>query len=161
MDVYQQIFSYAYAVVADERFRNTDTRWVFWAISNEVSGEVQQQTAMKDKPRGLAWEASDGQTQIWVKTWGQVIEDCRSRLRFFQQALEYEASDESALGYLRRLHGEYLPPALVGNKMSSTEAQDRQIKMEKKSPRRRSVSGSEGIAAGPLEGVNESGPTAD
>ena len=111
LDVYQQIVSYAFAVAGDERFRDTNTRWVFWAVSNEVSGEVQKLTAMDDKPRGQAYKGGD--VEIWVKSWGQIIEDCRSRLQFFQQELQYEASDESAFAYLRKVHAEYLPAPLV------------------------------------------------
>lgn len=109
--VHQQITSYAFAVSEDERFRDTHTRWVFWAVSNEVSGEVQKLAAMSNKPRGQTFEGSG--VEIWVKSWGQIIEDCRSRLQFFQQELQYEASDESALAYLRKVHGEYLPSAVA------------------------------------------------
>ncbi len=52
--------------------------------------------------------------QVWVKTWGQVIEDCNQRLDFFQKHLKYTTDDESALTYLRELHEEYLPPEVLG-----------------------------------------------
>lgn len=112
LDVHQQITKYAFAVSGDERFRDTNTRWVFWAVSNEISADVQKLAAMSNKPRGQTFEGGD--LEIWVKSWGQIIEDCRSRLQFFQQELQYEASDESALAYLRKVHREYLPLALDG-----------------------------------------------
>lgn len=38
--VYDQIESYAMAVANDERFRDTETRWVFWAISDEIADNM-------------------------------------------------------------------------------------------------------------------------
>ena len=110
LDVHQQIGSYAFAVAEDERVHDTNTRWVFWAVSNEVSRDVQKLGAATNKPPGLTYEGEG--VEIWVKSWGQILEDCRARLHFYQQGLQYEASDESAMGYLRRVHGEYLPPSL-------------------------------------------------
>jgi len=110
LDVHQQLVSYAFAVAEDERFHDTNPRWVFWAVSNEVTREVQKLGAAINKPPGLTYEGEG--VEIWVKSWAQILEECRARLHFYQKGLQYEASDESAMSYLRRVHAEYLPPAI-------------------------------------------------
>lgn len=48
-----QISSYAFAVSNDERFKDTDTRWIFWAISNEVAESVRKKAKQRNRPEGL------------------------------------------------------------------------------------------------------------
>ena len=111
LSVHSQLQSYAFAVAKDERFRDTNTRWIFWAVSNELTDEVSQLASQQRLQPGQTYSSDN--IEIWVKSWGQVVADCKARLRFFQDALQYEASDESAVKYLRDMHGEYLPPALM------------------------------------------------
>ncbi len=108
----QQIESYAFAIAGDERFRDGDVRWTFWAVSNDIEEPVRRRANQKGRPPGLLHEELDGSIRIWVKKWGQIIDECKARLRFFQEKLEYQADDESALAYLRRTHEKYLPSAL-------------------------------------------------
>ena len=108
-----QIKDYATAVVRDERFSGTNTRWEFWAVANDVTESVQLEASQSGRPRGLLWHHEDLGLRIWVKTWGQVIEDCRARLRFFQERLNYVADEDSGLEYLRRVHAKYLPKGLA------------------------------------------------
>jgi hypothetical protein len=105
----QQIKDYAFAVAADDRFRDTSTRWKFMAVSNELSGPVQKEASQKGRPAGLVYEADDQQLTIWIFTWGQLIERARGRLEFFRKALEYSASRESAQAHLRKVYEKYLP----------------------------------------------------
>lgn len=111
--VASQIKSYAFAVADDERFKDTKTRWVFWAISNDVSDSVKREANQRNRPRDLLYEDDEERIYIWVKTWGQLIESCRARLEFFQKELNYNAENESALSYLRKMHNKYLPPIFV------------------------------------------------
>lgn len=105
-----QIESYAFAVAGDERFRDTRTKWVFWAISNEMSDSVRRKANQKNRPNGLLFEDNEEQITIWVKTWGQLIDSCRARLEFFQKELNYSAENDSAISYLKRMHEKLLPP---------------------------------------------------
>jgi hypothetical protein len=111
--VVDQITSYAFAVANDERFKDTKTRWVFWAISNEVGDSVRWRAKQRNRPEGLLHDDEEGRVFIWVKSWGQVIEECRGRLEFFQEQLQYSADDATALEYLRKIHEQYLPKVLV------------------------------------------------
>lgn len=109
LEVITQVKSYAFAVASDERFRNVKTRWVFWAVSNDLSADAQRDARQTGRPEGLIHSDQGTGVEIWIKTWGQVIDAAKSRLSFFQKGLEYEASDESALAYLRRVHSASLP----------------------------------------------------
>jgi hypothetical protein len=116
--VFDQIESYATAIAADERFRDTDTRWVFWAVSGDMAPNIRCRARKPNKPEGLVLEVAELQITVWVKSWGQIIEGCRQRLEFFRKNLEYVSDDDSAIALLRRLHSKYLPPALVENEPS-------------------------------------------
>jgi len=105
-----QIKGYAFAVQKDERFKGVLTRWTFWLVVNDMDDFVSREVRQSQKPEGLLLEADGPNTRIWVKTWAQIIHDCRTRLKIFQQALDYSANKEASLEYLRTtyervLHG--------------------------------------------------------
>jgi hypothetical protein len=54
----------------------------------------------------LGCALSQPRFRIWVKTWGEIIEDCQARLRFYGEQLEYQSSTEHAMDYLVRNHGD-------------------------------------------------------
>lgn len=110
--VLTQVESYAFAVAGDERFRDTATRWNFWAVSNEMTEDARRRAHQHGRPEGLVYDDAQQRIQVWAKTWGELINECKARLQFFQQALEYEASDESAIAHLRQVHAKYLPEHL-------------------------------------------------
>jgi hypothetical protein len=110
-DVLKQIKSYAFAVAKDERFADVKTNWSFWALSTQISEEVRYEASQAGRPPGQVFERDN--IQIWVKTWAQVLNGAKARLHFFQQSLEYQATEETALGYLRKVYADYLPPAAL------------------------------------------------
>ena len=119
-----QIKEYATAIVGDERFQGTETRWEFWVVANEVGESVQLEASQSGRPRGLLWDHEDLRLRIWIKTWGQIIEDCRARLRFFQDRLNYVADEGSGLDYLRRVHAKYLPKGLAEDEPDPGDCED-------------------------------------
>lgn len=112
LKVQNQIISYAEAVSRDERFRDTATRWHFWAVSNEMDNSVHSLANQKNRPPGLLLEDAGKQVFVWARTWGEIIHDCKARLEFFQQRLNFQADRASALGYLRGIHQKYIPDLL-------------------------------------------------
>lgn len=108
-----QLKSYAFAVADDERFRDTETRWTFWAISNEMSDFARHEASQSGRPFGLVFDDDKRRIRIWVKTWAQVIDECRARLQFFREKLEYSADRQSGLDYLRRVHASLLPEVVT------------------------------------------------
>jgi hypothetical protein len=96
-----QIKSYAFAVQADERFKGVSTRWTFWLVVNDMDEHASREVHQSERPEGLLLQADDPNTRIWVKTWAQIIHDCRTRLKIFQQALNYSADKDASLDYLK------------------------------------------------------------
>lgn len=116
LDVLTQVKKYAAAVSEDERFRDSGTRWIFWAISNDLSEEARKEGRQSNRPEGLVWD--DPNLKIWAKKWGDIIDSCRARLTFFHQQLNYVATNEAGLNYLRKAHEKYLPANLKKSKDS-------------------------------------------
>ena len=92
----------------DERFRNVSTTWVFWVISDDLGDYAQQR--IKDST-GLIYEKDN--VSIFVKTWGQVLDDNRARLQFFHEKLEYQADKEASLKHLQERYDEFLKGVLT------------------------------------------------
>lgn len=118
-----QIKSYAKAVVADSRFANSATVWDFWLVVTDVDDDVRQEATQRDRPRGLVFEpdlkaAPDTKVRVWVRTWSEIIEDCRRRLAFFQERLQHDPSIDEAREYLSRVHGDVIPEGLFVNESS-------------------------------------------
>jgi hypothetical protein len=109
MEVINQVMNYAVTVAEDERFRGTRTHWTFWALSSDIDTVARVHANQAGRPSGLAYDHREFPLTIWVKTWGQVIEECRGRLAFFQKTLEYKATHESGKSYLAELYAELLP----------------------------------------------------
>ncbi|MHC4097928.1 MAG: ATP-binding protein [Planctomycetota bacterium] len=108
-----QIKEYAFAISEDERFRDVETRWTFWALSNDISESVRKETKQQNRPEGILYKDEEGKLTIWVKTWGQIINDCKARLNFFKESLQYTAGDKTAIEYLRKEYEKYLPSSLL------------------------------------------------
>ncbi len=107
-----QVKSYAHAVAEDPRFADTKTRWQFWVVSTDVAKDGDRERKQRDRPFGLVYEAEDIDMQVWVKTWGEVIEDAEHRMKFFQRALNVQATHDDGVGYLRKRHAEFVPEPL-------------------------------------------------
>jgi hypothetical protein len=110
-----QITSYAMAVAKDERFRDVDTRWEFIVVSNDLDDDVRNLVNQGgDRSLGLFYTDRARPLRVWAKTWGQVVEEAKHRLRFLQQGLDdYALSPERGLEYLTEHHRDHLPTTLV------------------------------------------------
>jgi hypothetical protein len=103
-----QVEEYAFAIAADERFKHLKTRWVFWVISNDLTEFASRRAQQKNMPRGLIHQSDDGMIEIWVKTWSEVIAECKARLRFVQEHLKANVDRDNALDYLKKTYDKYL-----------------------------------------------------
>lgn len=111
-NVAQQIKSYALAVQRDERFRDLETKWVFWAVSNDIHPDVRSEIQQDNRPRGILYQNSQLRMTVWVKSWSEVINDCKARLKMFEEKLQFTADRAAGLDYLKRTHSQYLPDHL-------------------------------------------------
>lgn len=109
----QQIKNYAYAVCTDERFRDTNTSWTFWALSNSLSDSVVRECRQPNRPAGLIYEQSQPRATLWVKTWGQLINARLAELDFFHTQLNYHADAVAGMDYLKSNYRQYLPTTAI------------------------------------------------
>ena len=111
-EILGQVKSYAIAVARDERFSDTKTRWIFWAISNEMTEDARREAHQRGRPEGLVYDDEELRITVWAKTWGQIIQECKARHNFYREHLDYEADSDSAKAYLQSAHEKYLPKAI-------------------------------------------------
>lgn len=107
-DEITQLEGYAISVMKDERFKSGNPTWVFWAISDDYGEYAAYRMKQGD---GKIHEAEN--VSIWVKTWGQVLDDNRARMQFFQERLEYEADKGASLEFLQERYAKFLQGVLV------------------------------------------------
>ena len=124
-----QIKSYAMAAAADPRFASTTTEWDFLLITSEIDPAVRYEINQRNRPRGLASEpdlpdAPGAKVRVWVREWGEIIDDAKRRLDYFQKSLEHDPSMEDAKAYLNENHSDVIPVGLLGEKSASAEKED-------------------------------------
>lgn len=103
-----QVESYAFAVAEDERFNGLDTRWTFWVISNGMDEHAKRRARQANMQPGLVHQSEDKRITIWAKTWSEVLQTNRHRLKLFQQSLEINANREGSLEFLRETYANIL-----------------------------------------------------
>jgi hypothetical protein len=96
-----QVKEYAIAVSKDERFRAVSAKWDFWLLTNEYDELVKSDTNQANRPPGLVLDNDQIRLRVWVKTWGQVLDENRARLQFVQSRLGYQPDYEDALQGLK------------------------------------------------------------
>jgi len=108
-EVLTQIKKYAIAVASDERFAGVPATWTFVAISNEMDAYARREANQRNRPKGQVFDDSELNITVWAKEWAEIINDARSRLRFVNEQLSYEADRDSAKAYLHRTHAKFIP----------------------------------------------------
>ena len=120
-EVAAQIESYAFAVADDERFRAVPAKWVFWAVSSDMDQVVMRKVSQKDRAHGILFQDEEQRLTIWVKTWSQIINDCKARLRFFSEKLSYTPDRDASLAHLKTTYHKYLADLFLA-KVEAREA---------------------------------------
>jgi hypothetical protein len=107
-----QIERYAFTVAADARFNTVDVAWDFIVVSDELDGFAERRTNQSGQPRGLIYRSPDEEMRVWARPWAEIIQDARHRLKFVEQQLQYAATAEHAVEYLRSRHAAFLPDSV-------------------------------------------------
>lgn len=111
MNEFGQLVKYATTVIGDERFRSTEANWDFWLIGNSMDDALRSLTRQPHLPPGQA--STVGSTaRLWVREWSEIIQECKQRLHFYRDRLDYQSTDEHALEYLVRKHADATPTVL-------------------------------------------------
>ncbi|MGR5118477.1 ATP-binding protein [Vibrio astriarenae] len=100
-----QIESYAFAVEKDQRFTSLDTQWHFWLISNELTDYARMRLEDDRYENGIL--SSTKNRTIWIKTWGELINECKHRMEFIRQQLDMNVDSSDGLEFLRKHYGDY------------------------------------------------------
>ena len=101
-----QVKQYAFAIAEDERFEPLTTRWTFWVISNAFDRTGKHEARQSDRPFGQVYKTDN--VVIWCKTWAEVLEASKSRMRFYEDSLKANIDKESSLRFLRETYNKYL-----------------------------------------------------
>lgn len=113
-DEMNQIKKYAQAVRADDRFSTVKgIRWHFWIVSNGYDEMAKYEIeAGPDPERRLI--ARTGDHTVGIKTWGEIIEENRARLQFFQEQMQHTVSESQAVEHLQEKYSRFLKGVLSG-----------------------------------------------
>ncbi|QTX04205.1 ATP-binding protein [Agromyces archimandritae] len=122
-----QIKAYAMAVAKDPRFASSTTEWDFWLVTGEIDDGVRQEANQRGRERGVVFEpdlpdAPGAKVRVWVRDWGQIIDDAKRRLDYFQKSLQHDPSLDDARDYLRRNHGDVIPEGLLVDQIGNDAA---------------------------------------
>jgi hypothetical protein len=98
-----QIRGYARSVSEDPRFDKTGAEWDFWILSTKMDKDVRFQTEHND---GLLLDKPG--FKIRVKVWSEVLEENRSRMQFYKELIEFDATEDKALSHLSERYAELL-----------------------------------------------------
>lgn len=108
-----QIENYARSVAKDERFRTVKgVSWHFWLVSDAYDDSIQYR--LEGSPRGkygIVHAANN--IMVGVKTWGQILEENRARLQFFQEHLNHNIDQNNALQHLQEKHKQFLEGVII------------------------------------------------
>lgn len=107
-DEITQAKRYAMAVSKDERFNTVKgVRWHFWVLSNDYDDFARADIEGGPDPARQLIHRKDN-ISVGIKTWGELIEENRARLQFFQEQLQHTADESAAIRYLQERHSKYL-----------------------------------------------------
>lgn len=105
-----QIQKYAFAVASDERFKNVNTKWDFWILSNDISDYADMMRNQDNYKRGIIYKSgikSGVDITIFVKTWSEIFQECKFRHEFIQSQLNINIDSDASTVYLTKKYKEY------------------------------------------------------
>lgn len=98
-----QIQGYAFSVMSDPRFAKVGVTWNFWVVSDSLDRYTEH---LVQEETGLI--LSRPNVNIYVKTWAQILDENRTRLKFFQDHLNVRVNQQESLQYLQERYAAYL-----------------------------------------------------
>lgn len=87
-----QVEDYVRALRGQPDFKHTETFWHFYLVTGDYHDDIADRITQANLPVGLAVEKEN--FKIWVKTWSEIIRECEGRLKFIQDQLKIDISDD-------------------------------------------------------------------
>jgi hypothetical protein len=122
-----QIESYAFAVAQDERFRNLKTRWEFWVLSNDYGNYAIYRLKQNNYSNGIIYQSEPNSgigITIRVKAWSELIQECKHRLNFIKEQLNFNIDKNTGLEYLREKYSKYLQEVHIADADDNEESDE-------------------------------------
>lgn len=107
-DEIAQIQDYADAIRLDSRFSKTKAKWTFIAIS--LDRNMSLDSRYVDIENGIVSKKDN--YEILVKTWAEVFDECKAKLQFFQDKLQYKAKVMDGVEHLQKHFPKYVEGAI-------------------------------------------------
>lgn len=112
--VLQEVRAYAFAIANDERFAGIPARWTFWALSNQLTNQAEEESNQRNMQPGVVYqnEPKAGRPieyTIISKSWGQVLDQAAQRLEFFRANLAYSPSFSQGRDFLSATYSDFIP----------------------------------------------------
>jgi hypothetical protein len=152
--VIQELRDYAFAIAKDERFSGMPARWTFWALSNQLTEQAQEQASQRNMPPGVVYqsEPKSGRSfeyTIIAKAWGEVLDQAAQRLEFFRSKLVYSPSFSQGREFLRATYSDFIPR--VGDFVDLAQPVDNKAAKHKKARNSKTKQDGNGRANGQLD----------
>lgn len=109
--VMSQVKEYAAALARTPRYFDTKTRWTFIAVTTDLDEMATRETRQPNRPHGQLLVDPDQRFDVWLLTWSQIIEQCRSRMEYLKRAFEFDTSRVEGIAHLRSHYPDWMPPA--------------------------------------------------
>jgi len=106
---YNQVQDYALAVSQTEWADKDKSKWVFVAVSDTLSPEIDELTRQRNLPRYTTYESLDGKYEIRAMPWSVIIQGAEGRHEHLRQWLDHSVPLETALERSASVFKELLP----------------------------------------------------
>ena len=113
-----QIEGYVGAITNDSRFDTTNTKWYFWVLSCHVDDKVMRLRQIPHAEPGMIIKQDN--IVIIVRTWAQVINESRARMKFFEDNLDMTVTKADALRHLRERYATLFKDTAAGAALDET-----------------------------------------
>lgn len=101
-----QLESYAVAITGQPEYQDNSTSWTFFLMTTDIDDRQMHRVTQNNRPPGLFLEMA--RAKVWIKTWGEVLRNAEARLRFIQDQLKIEVSNQEIDRRIAELRGSIL-----------------------------------------------------
>lgn len=110
-DEINQIKKYASKISNDDRFPKEKTHWDFILLSTKLNEDAEFECDQRDREWGHII-SQDG-LNVYIKKWGDLLNEAESRHQYLKEKLGYEINEEEeGIILLKQKYSEYLPDGI-------------------------------------------------